>query len=161
MIYYLIISLLLYLIYIYIQRINKNKKYNYKIENIFEKLKNYKKYNKKNYKLATKDWNRFINIINKLNNNDILFYNRDFETAEINFNNSINHYLSITLSIDNKKEMDELSFIINQLYKEGYNLLYNLSNKLNKKWKENTNINNKEIILDLSMNDKNQFFNIY
>ena len=57
--------------------------------------------------------------------------------------------------------MDELSFIINQLYKEGYNLLYNLSNKLNKKWKENPNINNKEIILDLSMNDKNQFFNIY
>ena len=75
MIYYLIISLLLYLIYIYIQRINKNKKYNYQIEKIFEKLKNYKKYNKKNYKLATKDWNRFINIINKLNNNDILFYN--------------------------------------------------------------------------------------
>ena len=161
MIYYLIISLLLYLIYIYIKRGNKNKNYNYVIDNIFDKLKYYKKYNKKVYKLATKDWNRFINIIHKLNNNDILLYNRDFETAEINFNNSINNYLSITLSIDNKNEMDELSSIINRLYKEGYNLLYNLSNKLNKRWKENPNINNKEIILDKSVNSKDNHFNIY
>ena len=161
MIYYFIILLLIYIFYLYVKRLNKKNNYNHNIERIFNKLKFYKKYNKKNYKLAKRDWNRFINMVDKLNNEENIFYNRDFETSEINFNNSINNYLSITLSIDNKKEMDELSLIIKELYKEGYNLLYNLSKKLNKRWKENPNINNKEIILDKSVNSKDNHFNIY
>ena len=42
----------------------------------------------------------------------------------------------------------EISKISKELYNEGYSLLYNLSLRLNKKWKENPHVFNKEIIID-------------
>ena len=49
------------------------------------------------------------------------------------------------------------------LYQEGYLLLYNLSLELNKRWKENPNINTKQIILDhpLAFNDTSTSFDFY
>ena len=87
MIYYFIILLLIYIFYLYVKRLNKKNNYNHNIERIFNKLKFYKKYNKKNYKLAKRDWNRFINMVDKLNNEENIFYNRDFETTLKFFNN--------------------------------------------------------------------------
>ena len=49
---------------------------------------------------------------------------------------------------DNSKELKTISNIVKELYKEGYNLLLNVSGVLNKKWNESPNIHNKEIIFN-------------
>ena len=49
---------------------------------------------------------------------------------------------------ENNKELKRNTTIIKELYNEGYNLLYNLSLRLNKKWEEGPNIHNKEIIFN-------------
>ena len=57
----------------------------------------------------------------------------------------------------------EISQLAKDLYEEGYLLLYNLSLELNKRWKENPNINTKQIILDhpLAFNDQSSSFDFY
>ena len=49
------------------------------------------------------------------------------------------------------------------LMKEGYDILYNLSIYLNKKWVEKPNIHTKEIIFDypLAINDTDTNFDYY
>ena len=67
-------------------------------------------------------------------------------------------------NFEGAKNMNDLSKLIRKIYKEGYQLLYNLSLELNKNWKENPNINNKEIILEpLPSNNiiNHNFNNIY
>ena len=44
--------------------------------------------------------------------------------------------------------MKNISSIVKNLYKESYLILYNLSYELNKRWKKNPDINNKEIIIN-------------
>ena len=59
---------------------------------------------------------------------------------------------------ENSKELKRVSNIIRELYKEGYSLLYNLSLRLNKRWEENPNIHNKEIIFNTpEPRDKNKY----
>ena len=50
---------------------------------------------------------------------------------------------------ENTKELKRGSKIVKQLYLEGYNILYNLSLRLNKRWEKEPNIHNKEIILNV------------
>ena len=59
--------------------------------------------------------------------------------------------------------MKDISKISKELYKEGYDILYNMSISLNKKWKEKPNIHTKEIILDypLAMNESDSNFDYY
>ena len=57
----------------------------------------------------------------------------------------------------------KITKISKDLYQEGYLLLYNLSLRLNKRWEENPNIYNKQIIFDhpYPYDDNNEHFNFY
>ena len=44
--------------------------------------------------------------------------------------------------------MKDISEIVKELNKEGYNILYNLSMELNEKWNKSPNIHTKEIVMD-------------
>ena len=135
---------------------NKEKQKNYtnKIENNLKRLKKYKKY--ENYNEGLFYWKKFIKILKKLENDNINLYNQYFENAEQYFKQSINLFQSIgTNKIDK---------IVKELYNEGYLLLYNLSIRLNQRWKKNPNINNKQIYMEILPyhneynNDKLKFY---
>ena len=104
-------------------------------------------------------------------------YNPYFDKSFDYLKESVNYFHSINTDVPerdlvdglkhtdftNAKKTKEVAKLSKELYKEGYLILYNLSLKLNKKWKENPNINNKQIILDhpLPYNDKNTSFDFY
>lgn len=152
-------------------------KYNDKLSNYFHKLKKYRKNDIKTYDEGIFYWKKFIKNLmktNEKNNNS----NQYFENTEYYLKKSINIFQSMSINIKERtyidglksnnfegaKNTNDLSKLIRKIYKEGYQLLYNLSLQLNKNWKENPNINNKEIILDpLPSNNMldNDFNNIY
>ena len=60
--------------------------------------------------------------------------------------------------------MKDISEIVNELNKEGYNILYNLSLELNEKiWNKNPNIHTKEIVMEypLPVNHNDQGFDFH
>ena len=64
---------------------------------------------------------------------------------------------------ENSKNTMKITKLSKDLYQEGYLLLYNLSLRLNKRWEENPNIYNKQIILDhpFPYDNNNDPFNFY
>ena len=129
------------------------------ISNILKDIKKYKKYNQ--YKIGKKYWKKFMKNIKILEDDNIINYNQIFDNTIIYLNESIRYFKSIGFSIKEKsrvelfnenskymKDFNNIQNLSNKLYKEGYNILYNLSIILNKKWEENPNIYNKQIILD-------------
>jgi len=161
--------------------INKNEKkekkekilieYNDNLSKYFKKLKKYEKIDPKTYEEGIFYWKKFIKNLSKFNEK-LYHYNQYFENTEYYLKKSINIFQSISITIsertyiDGLKENDftnikntkEISKIIEKIYKEGYLLLYNLSLKLNEKWKKNPHINNKEIVLEpISFNDINNY----
>ena len=157
---------------------NKEKQKNYtnKIENNLKRLKKYKKY--ENYNEGLFYWKKFIKILKKLENDNINLYNQYFENAEQYFKQSINLFQSIGTNINERTYIDGLHLndfkeikntnkidkIVKELYNEGYLLLYNLSIRLNQRWKKNPNINNKQIYMEILPyhnvynNDKLKFY---
>ena len=151
-------------------------KYNTEIEKILKKIKKHKKNNKQQYLKGIEYWRLFIKMIHKLEDNKIGNYNQYFDKAFDYLKESVNYFHSINVSISEKTLIDgikdsdfttalskEISLLSKDLYKEGYLILYNLSIKLNKRWKENPNINSKPIIFDhpLSYNYIDNSFNFY
>ena len=136
--------------------------YNNYIEKSLKKLKKYKKKSPHNYGQAMHYWKSFMKTLDTLENEDLYNYNQYFDQALIYLQNSINLFQGLGVeSYDRKyvdglkyndftssKELMEISKISKELYNEGYSLLYNLSLRLNKKWKENPHVFNKEIIID-------------
>tara|TARA_B100000035_G_C21003012_1_gene555859 strand:+ start:1034 stop:1636 length:603 start_codon:yes stop_codon:yes gene_type:complete len=129
------------------------------ISNILKDIKKYKKY--KQYKNGKKYFKKFMKNIKLLEDNNMINYNQIFDNAIVYLNESIQYFKSIGFSIKEKsrvdllyenskymKEFNDINELSDNLYKEGYNILYNLSIILNKKWEENPNIFNKQIILD-------------
>lgn len=151
--------------------------YNSKIENILESLKKFKKKSKNQYLKGIYYWNKFIKTVQILEDDSLQNYNPYFDKAFDYLKESVNYFHSINTDVPerdlvdglkyndftNAKKTKEVAKLSKELYKEGYLILYNLSLKLNKKWKENPNINNKQIILDhpLPYNDKNTSFDFY
>lgn len=136
--------------------------YNNEIETILKKFKKYKKKSPYNYKQAIYYWSRFIKTIDTLEKDNLYNYNHYFDNAHDHLRQSVNLFQGLGVeSYDRKyidglkyndftssKELMEISKISKELYNEGYSLLYNLSLRLNKKWKENPHVFNKEIIID-------------
>ena len=136
--------------------------YNHSIETILSELKFYKRINPITYREAMYNWTYFIKNLKLLEDDNLHHYNPIYENALLYLQKSTNSFQSIGVSIkddiyetklkynrfgssDNLQKISDLS---KQLYKEGYTLLYNLSVRLNKKWKENPHVFNKEIIVD-------------
>lgn len=151
--------------------------YNSNIENILKSLKKFKKKSKNQYLKGIYYWNKFIKTIHILEDDNLENYNPYFDKAFDYLKESVNYFHSINVDVPERKLIDGIKYndftnakktkevgnLSKELYKEGYLLLYNLSLKLNKKWKENPNINNKQIILDhpLPYNDKITSFDFY
>ena len=151
--------------------------YNSEIENTLYSLKKFKKKSKNQYLKGIHYWNKFIKIVQILEDDSLQNFNPYFDKAFDYLKESVNYFHSINTDVPerdlvnglkyndftNAKKTKEVGNLSKELYKEGYLLLYNLSLKLNKKWKENPNINNKQIILDhpLPYNDKNTSFDFY
>ena len=151
--------------------------YNNKIEELLKQIKKYKKRDRMGYINGMKYWYNFIEKINLLEEEGIYNHNQYFENAEFYLIASINAFQNLSVnSYDEKyieslkygdfeetKELKEISKITKELYTEGYNILYNISNVLNKKWKSKPNIHTKEIIMDypLAFNSDNSSFNYY
>ena len=159
--------------------VNNNVKleYNNKIEELLKLLKKYKNDDKLGYKNGIKYWYKFMEMVNILEDDDIYNYNQYFENAQLYLNESINTFQSLSINSNENnyidslkygklmetKRMNDISEITKELYKEGYNILYNLSITLNKRWKENPNKHNKEINFEypLPVNEGTTNFDFY
>jgi len=156
----------------------KNKiEYNNKIENLFNKLKKYNKKNRTQYGEGLYYWKKFIKILKKLENDNLQNYNQYFDRAFDYLKQSVNNFQSISISIRERDLLDGIKFndftnakatkgisiLAKNLYEEGYLLLYNLSLRLNERWKENPNIYTKQIIMDhpLAFNETDTSFDFY
>jgi hypothetical protein len=146
--------------------------YNSSIEDILKNLKKYKKSDKSNYQEGMYYWKLFMKQIKILEHKDLINYTQYFDKAELYLKKSMNSFQSITVSTKEKTLLDgikygeydyslHLSTLIKDLYKEGYLLLYNISLRFNKKWKENPNIYNKQIILDYPLPNDDGHANEY
>lgn len=151
--------------------------YNNNIENLLKRLKKYKKIDKNGYRSGMKYWYKFIETINLLEDDNIHNYNQYFENAQLYLKESINSFQSLSINsyderyiealkygdFDETKEMKDISEIVNELNKEGYNILYNLSLELNEKWRKNPNIHTKEIVMEypLPVNHSDQGFDFH
>ena len=151
--------------------------YNNEIETILKRFKKYKKKSPYNYKKARYYWKLFIKTIDTLEKDNLYNYNHYFDNAEYYLQESINIFQGLGVEsydrkyieglkyndFENSKELMKISKLSKQLYDQGYNLLYSLSLRLNKKWKENPNIFTKEIVMDYPRpNDKSlNTFNFY
>lgn len=146
--------------------IQKDKKlsinYNIRIEENLQKLRKYKKRSPQNYKEGMYYWIHFLKMLDTLEEDELYNYNQYFDRAYEYLKKSTNIFQALGVEsydrkyIDglkyndftNTKELSTISKISSELFDEGYKLLYNLSLKLNKKWKENPHVFNKEIVLD-------------
>jgi|TARA_B110000971_G_scaffold218535_1_gene257547 hypothetical protein len=140
----------------------RDENYNNRIEELLNELKIFEKITPYRYSQGYSVWVKFIHTINKLESDELYNYSQYFENAHLYLKNSCNIFMGMTIEsrerkyiegmeigdFENSKELRRSSYIVKELYKEGYNLLYNLSLRLNKKWEENPNIHNKEIILN-------------
>ena len=137
-------------------------RYTHAITDILSKLKKYKKYNPDIYQQGMYSWVKFTKLLDLLENDELFNYTQYFENAQLYLQKSTNHFQSIGVSsverkyIDglkfhdftNSKELMEISKLSKDLYKEGYQLLYNLSLRLNKRWEDKPSQYNKQIVLD-------------
>ena len=171
----IIIFIFLILLFLLYQYMNKDKKidkkidnkevdtyYNNNIKKLIKKLKKYKHLSPYNYIKGISLWKVFIKHLEKLEDKKLYNYSQYFENAYFNLKTSINTFMEISTNsnelkyidgmeygdFDNSKELKTISNIVKELYKEGYNLLLNVSGVLNKKWNESPNIHNKEIIFN-------------
>jgi hypothetical protein len=151
--------------------------YNNKIEELLKQIKKYKKRDKTGFNNGMKYWYRFIETINLLEGDNIYNHNQYFDNAHLYLKEAINTFQSLSINsydekyidslkygdFDETKEMKDISYVTKELYKEGYDILYNLSIYLNKKWVEKPNIHTKEIIFDypLAINDADTNFDYY
>ena len=158
---------------------NKKEKIEYtdKISEILNKLKKYEKTSKNQYLRGLYYWKKFIKKIKKLENDKLLNFNQYFDRAFDYLKQSVNYFHSINVDVKerellhgikrgdytNAKKTKEIASLAKELYNEGYLILYNLSLRLNERWKENPNINNKQIVLDhpLPLNSEDSSFDFF
>lgn len=140
----------------------KERSYNYnsKIENILNGLKKYKHKSPYDYKQAIKYWKKYTETLHILENDKLENYNQYFDNAHHYLIRSVNMFQNFTSNTnereyidgmmygdyENTKEMNNITSLTKELYHEGHTLLFNVSLRLNKKWEQNPNIHNKEIV---------------
>ena len=169
-----VVMIFILLFFVYYEKVIKNTKtfflknrtrdenYNNRIEELLNELKGFQKLSPYKFTEGYSVWVKFIKTINKLESEKLYNYSQYFENAHLYLKDSCNIFLGITTGskerkyidgmeygdFENSKELKRGSNIVKALYQEGYSLLYNLSLRLNKKWEEDPNIHNKEIIFN-------------
>lgn len=147
----------------FFKRKGRDENYNNRIEELLNDFKEYKYLSPYRYNEGYNMWKEFIYLLNKLESEDLYNYNQYFDNAHFYLKKSCNIFMGMTTEskerkyidgmeygdFENSKELKRISGIIRELYSEGYILLYNLSLRLNKKWEEDPNIHNKEIVFNV------------
>jgi Fe-S cluster biosynthesis and repair protein YggX len=137
-------------------------RYNNKIDSLLSSLKNFKKYSPQSYRLGKHYWKLFIQKITMLENEKLHHYNPHFDKAHHYLQKSVNAFHSMGVSAQEEKyihalelnnfvsskHLRKISQLAKDLHEEGYHLLYTLSLRYNKQWKENPSIHNHEIVFD-------------
>ena len=140
----------------------RDENYNNRIEELLDKLNGFKNISPYKYTEGYNIWIKFIKTINKLESDKLYNYSQYFENAQQYLKDSCNIFMGITTESKERKYIDGMEYgdfenskdlkrgteIVKHLYREGHTILYNLSLRLNKKWEEEPNIHNKEIILN-------------
>tara|TARA_B110000285_G_C15133571_1_gene625313 strand:- start:1354 stop:2022 length:669 start_codon:yes stop_codon:yes gene_type:complete len=140
----------------------RDENYNNRIEELLNELEMFKKITPYRYTQGHNTWVEFIKTLNKLESENLYNYSQYFENAHLYLKNACNIFMGMTLEsrerkyiegmeygdFENTKDLKRSSYTVKELYKEGFNLLYNLSLRLNKKWEGTPNIHNKEIIFN-------------
>tara|TARA_B100000214_G_scaffold58799_1_gene38092 strand:+ start:12271 stop:12948 length:678 start_codon:yes stop_codon:yes gene_type:complete len=136
--------------------------YNNKIESLLKKIKKYKKKSPYNYKHGMYYWVQFMKNVDILENDDLYHYNQYFENAYNYLQKSMNLFQALGVEAKERKYIDaakyndfedskdlmEITNVVKELYRECYSIMYNLSLRLNEKWKNNPHVLNKEIVFD-------------
>jgi len=136
--------------------------YNNKIDNLLKKIKKYKKKSPHNYKEGMYNWVHFMKNLDLLEDDNLYNYNQYFDMAYNYLQKSTNSFQALGVEAKERKLIDaakyndfvdsksmmEITGVAQELYQEGYSILYNLSLRLNKKWKENPHVMNKEIVFE-------------
>lgn len=121
------------------------------IKFILKELHQYKRYNKNAYREGYKYIKLFLYTLHELEHNDIKHGNISYDNCFLYLRESVNSFQSITIAVpqesfyhsiknnnfkENKLE-NNIGKLCKELYREGYNLLTNLSLKLNDIWSKN------------------------
>ena len=136
--------------------------YNNKMENLLKEIKKYRKKSPHNYKEGMYYWVHFMKNIDLLEDHHLYNYNHYFDNAYTYLKRSTNLFQALGVEaherkyidgakyndFENSKDLMKITKVVKELYQEGYSILYNLSLRLNKKWKEDPHTMNKEIIFD-------------
>ena len=136
--------------------------YNNKIENLLKKVKKFRKKSPHNYKEGMYYWVHFMKNLDLLENDNLYNYNQYFENAYHYLQKSTNIFQALGVEAKERKyieaakyndfvdskELMEITGVAQELYQEGYSILYNISLRLNKKWRENPHVMNKEIVFE-------------
>jgi hypothetical protein len=107
-------------------------------------------------------WVHFMKNLDLLEDDNLYNYNQHFDMAYNYLQKSTNSFQALGVEAKERKYIDaakyndfvdskglmEITGVAQELYQEGYSILYNLSLRLNKKWKENPHVMNKEIVFD-------------
>ena len=146
--------------------LTKNKSillnYNNKIENLLKKIKKYKKKSPHNYKEGMYNWVHFMKNLDLLEDDTLYNYNHYFDNAHNYLQKSVNLFQGLGVEAEERKYIDaakyndfsnskdlmEITGVVQELYQESYSILYNLSLRLNEKWKKDPHVMNKEIVFD-------------
>lgn len=134
--------------------------YNNKIENILKKIKKYKKISPYNFKEGMYNWIHFLKNLDILEDDTLFHYNPYFDKAYDYLIRCVNSFQALGTEAEelkyvdaakynefiNSKDLMEITADVRELYEISYGILYNLSLRLNEKWKKNPNTLNKEIV---------------
>lgn len=134
--------------------------YNNKIENILKRIKKYKKISPYNFKEGMYNWVHFLKNLDILEDDTLFHYNPYFDKAYDYLIRCVNSLQALGTEAEELKYIDaakynefinskglmEITADVRELYEISYEILYNLSLRLNEKWKKNPNTLNKEIV---------------
>ena len=105
-------------------------------------------------------WLQFMKNLDLLEDDTLYHYNQYFENAVMYLEKATNSFQALGVEADERKYIDAIKYndftnskdlldittVVQKLYQESHSILYNLSLRLNKKWRENPHALNKEII---------------
>ena len=146
-------------------RIRRDINFSDELTIYLNKLKRFKKYNRKAWDEGYNYIKMFMYTINDLERDDISHPKQYFENAQLNLKKSLNHFQSIGLSVPeenyiqslkyNKLEANKLSNRIGKLckkiYKHCFYLLYNLSLRFNEDFFNDPNTYKNEIDINTDL----------
>ena len=144
------------------KRLKKEIHFDQEITQILHKLKKYRKYNTNAYDDGYEQLKMFMFTIHDLERIDISHPKQYFENAELYLKNTLNNFQSISVSVPEENLNQALKYdkyettklgnkigkLCKKLHKHCYDLLFNLSLRLNEKWKEKPDIYMSEITMN-------------